>query len=307
MTSLPPSTKIDGRIFVVGVPRSGTTLVQSLLAAHSTTTSFTESHFFDKHLTLLPLTSRPILTRNPEPRLQEFLAENGEEPPESALWFSGQGRASLRARVFLPFRTRQVTVRLLRVLDELALDRGKTRWIEKTPRHLRYTPFLDELSGPETPVSFVHVIRGGLEVVASLHQASQSWERPYDLEACVRRWNADVGFSLSRVGAPNDHFVFYEELTTAPEATTRRLFDVLGLAWEPEVLERYAGTSDRLVTSAEEAWKANVGRGIRPSATSGRVMTEEDRQHAVRTLRRDLYEELRERVREASRARGVPA
>src|SRR5687768_3975926 len=37
-----------GRIFVVGCPRSGTTLVQSLLAAHSKIVTFTESHLFDK-------------------------------------------------------------------------------------------------------------------------------------------------------------------------------------------------------------------------------------------------------------------
>ena len=41
--------QIGQRIFVVGVPRSGTTLLQSLLAGHSALTSFTESHFFDRH------------------------------------------------------------------------------------------------------------------------------------------------------------------------------------------------------------------------------------------------------------------
>ncbi len=40
---------IEGRIFVVGAPRSGTTLVQSLIASHSQVTSFTESHFFSRH------------------------------------------------------------------------------------------------------------------------------------------------------------------------------------------------------------------------------------------------------------------
>ena len=37
------------RIFLVGCPRSGTTLLQSLLAAHPDITSFPESHFF-RHL-----------------------------------------------------------------------------------------------------------------------------------------------------------------------------------------------------------------------------------------------------------------
>ena len=71
----------------------------------------------------------------------------------------------------------------------------------------------------ERPTRFVHVIRDGLEVVASLHTASRGWERPYDLETCVRRWNADVGFSLDRVRASADRVVFYEDLTSRPEAT----------------------------------------------------------------------------------------
>ena len=38
--------KIKKRIFIVGCPRSGTTLLQSLLAAHPLICSFPETHFF---------------------------------------------------------------------------------------------------------------------------------------------------------------------------------------------------------------------------------------------------------------------
>ena len=38
--------KIKDRIFIVGCPRSGTTLLQSLLAAHPQIHSFPETHFF---------------------------------------------------------------------------------------------------------------------------------------------------------------------------------------------------------------------------------------------------------------------
>jgi hypothetical protein len=283
----------------VGVPRSGTTLVQSLLAAHPSVTSFTESHFFDRHFTRLPLLSTPLLTRSPVPRLREFLAENGEAPPEAAGWFEGPGRGVVNVRALLPFQTRAVAVRLLRLLDELAGRRGRPVWIEKTPRHLRYVSFLEKLSAPERRTHFVHVIRDGLEVVASLHQASQSWERPYDLDTCVRRWNADVGLSCSRVTAPNDRFVFYEELTAEPEATLRRLFADLDLDWEPGILERYGPVSRGLVTG-EEVWKDGVGRSIRPAGTSRRSLTEDERVRVRRSLRPGLYEQVREGVRRRS-------
>ena len=286
---------IERRVFVVGVPRSGTTLVQSLLAAHSTMTSFTESHFFDRHFSVLPPFSTPILTRNPGPRLQEFLAENEESPPAAARWFDARGRWALGARPLLPFQTLSVARRLLSVFDELARRRGKASWVEKTPRHLRYIPLLEHASGPEPRPRFVHVIREGLGVVASLHTASQRWERPYDLETSVRRWNRDVRFSLGRVGSESDHFVFYEELTSRPEDTLGRLLAGLGLDWEPELLERYAAASNRWVTQ-DEAWKADVGRNIRRSASSERTLTAEQRDWVSRSLHPGLYRELLERA-----------
>jgi hypothetical protein len=289
-------TRIDRRIFMVGVPRSGTTLVQSLLAAHSAMTSFTESHFFDRHFTHLRSLSSPILIKSPASRVQEFLAENDEPPPDTAVWFEWQDRFALRLRPLLPFQTRRVARQLLKVLDELALGRGKSSWVEKTPMHLRYVPFLERLSSPEIRTCFVHVIRDGLDVVASLHEASQSWERPYDLGTCVRRWNTDVAFSLSRIGAPTDHFIFYEDLTSQPEAALRRLLAELGLDWEPDILERYACTSDRLITE-QEAWKEGVGRSIRRSETSERTLTPDQRDRVTQSLHRGLYDQLLERAR----------
>ena len=282
---------IERRLFVVGVPRSGTTLVQSLLAAHGAATSFTESHFFDRHFRLLRPSSIAVLTRDPGPRLRRFLEENGEEAPDAAA-----ALAIRRRRALLPLRGRATARALLRVLDELALRRGRAAWIEKTPRHLRYLPFLERLVGGAAGLGFVHVIRRGVAVVASLRRASRGWERPYDLAECVRRWNADVAFSLRRLGAPGDHFVFYEELTERPEATLRRLVSDLGLDWRPEMLAGYAGASERLVTPEEAAWKRDVGRDIRASDAAAGTLSEEERRLARRHLRQDLYDRLRQGV-----------
>ena len=282
---------IQARIFVVGVPRSGTTLLQSLLATHSATTSFTESHFFARHYSRLPGTSTAILTRNPAPRVAAFLTENGEEPVDAAAWFSARSRRTLQSRFALPFQSRSVARQLLRIFDELALRRGKPCWIEKTPRHLRYIPYLERVAGNEPRPRFVHMIRDGMEVVASLYEASQSWERPYDLETCIRRWNQDVAFSLRRLEGHSDHFVFYEQLTSRPEPTLRRLLAELGLAWEPEILASHGHTTDRLVTP-NEGWKADVGRPIRQSATSNRVLNVGQRNRVRELLRPDLYRQV---------------
>jgi hypothetical protein len=286
---------IERRIFIVGVPRSGTTLLQSLLAAQSQTTSYTESHFFHIHFARLPVPPWAIATLDPAPRVREFLAENAEPSVPAADWFTAGDRRWMKTQPMLALDTRRVARQLLGVLDQLTERRGATAWIEKTPRHLRSIPLLERL-GDQPPMHFVHVIRDGLDVVASLREASQSWQRPYDLETCIRRWNADVRFSLNRIGSPRDHFVFYEELTEKPEATLERLLAELGLGWEPGILERYGRASEELVTG-EEAWKAGVGRSIRRSGTSDRRLTAEQRDRASRSLRHDLYRRLFEAVR----------
>ncbi len=286
-------SRIDRRIFIVGVPRSGTTLVQSLLAAHSAVTSFTESHFFSRHFAVLPRSSSVVLTRDPTERLRDFLAENRVEP-RAAIAMEDRVRSTMPARFLLPLRTRRVARELLGVLDELALLEGVSNWVEKTPRHLRYVPFLERLYGGSQRPRFVHVIREGLETVASLYTASQNWERSYDLETCVERWNSDVRFSLARASEPTDHFVFYEELTARPEATLKRLIEKLGLDWQPRMFDRYAKESARLITG-EESWKANVSGRVRRSGTSGRALTEDQRARAHEMLCRDLYESLLER------------
>jgi hypothetical protein len=287
-------TAIERRIFVVGAPRSGTTLVQSLLAAHSRTTSFTESHFFHIRFARLTLPPWAVATFDPAPRVREFLAENGEPPVPASEWFDAGDRRWLHRQPMRALRTRQVATRLIEVIDQVTLRRGATVWVEKTPRHLRSVPFLERLGVPE--MHFVHVIRRGLEVVASLHRASQEWEKSYSVGACVRRWNRDVAFSLSRSRAAHDHFVFYEELTERPHAAVERLLSELGLDAEPEIFDRYGGEADRLVTD-DEQWKNGVGRTIRRSESSTHSLSPDQRQRAATGLRHELYDELWRRTR----------
>jgi Sulfotransferase family len=288
------------RIFIVGFPRSGTTLVQSLLASHTALTSFTETHFFSRHFSRTRWLPGPLLVRDPGPRLREFLAENGvPRLSDTAARLCGEGRSLLRASVVLPFRTAEVARQLLLVLDDLAVRRGRSGWVEKTPLHLHYLPFLERVSAPGHDTHFVHVIREGVAAATSLHRASQAWERPYDLEASAFRWNEEVALSLRRCGRLTDHFVFYEELTDEPEAVLRPLLSALGLDWEPAVIERYGGTSARLTTT-QEPWKAETSDPIRRSRAADETLAPADRALIQRWLRPALYDALRAGARRAA-------
>ena len=85
---------IQGRIFVVGCPRSGTTLLQSLIAVHPDVASFPESKFFvrlvypQSYRTKLGLTKIGIAAHSARHNLEEFVADIGVEKAELAKFLS---------------------------------------------------------------------------------------------------------------------------------------------------------------------------------------------------------------------------
>lgn len=274
---------ISGRVFLVGVPRSGTTLLQALLAAHPAMTSFTESHFFARHYTHLPLLG-DVLIRDPSARVRRFLAENGAEEAFAAPGLPMGARFSLTRPLFGP----AVAKRLVRLLDDLARARGARWWLEKTPRHLHRLALIEGACDDGVPTHFVHLVRDGLQTVASLRTASRSWERAYTLDECIQRWNEDLAITLEHLDAPRHHVIRYEALTADPAAVLRPLLAALGLPWAPEMLERYAPAAGTLVAQ-DESWKQDVGRSIRPSGTADKVFDAAQRAYVSGALRQERY------------------
>jgi hypothetical protein len=276
------------RLFLVGVPRSGTTLMQALLTAHSKVTSFTESHFFHRAFRRIPGLGL-VLVDNPAPRVAEFLAENDASEPEAARWFGPPMPTALRWTALRPFNTFLVARRLVGVLDGMAADRQMPVWLEKTPRHLHALPLLERVCNDGVPTRFVHVVRGGLQTVASLYEASRHWPHSYSVDECIDRWNEDIAITVRYLGKHGHHAVLYETLTADPETTLRNLFAELGLSWEPSVLDQFGDAGERLVTG-DEHWKNGLRRAIRPSATAENRLDSEQYQRVVDGLRQDRYQ-----------------
>jgi len=287
------------RTFVVGAPRSGTTLVQGLLAAHPAVASFTESHFFSRHYRRVGPASRLFLVRDPRPRVEAFLAENGVADEERGPAFAALAAAVPRGGLRRATASDRVARAFLALLDALARERGATHWVEKTPLHLYALPYLERIA-TGARLRFVHVVRQGLGVVASLHAASQRWERAYDVEECAQRWNRDLRATLARLDRDTDHAVLYEPLTRAPEPALAGLLAHLGLPPAAGLLERRAQAAATLVTDGEP-WKRRAAEPLSPSAPPGQGLDEAQCERAHRILRPGLWDEV---ARRASAATG---
>ena len=285
-----PKVTLKLRIFIVGVPRSGTTLMQSLLGAHSAVMSFTESHFFSKHFKRAWRSGPFVLRRNPVERVERFLTENALNPQTYERYVS-----SFRQLRLFPLHTTYAARLFIELLDEIAGNGEYPAWLEKTPKHLHRIDLIDRVTRPEGNARFIHVVRDGREVVASLYKASQKWHRGYPLEECIRRWNHDIRITLERASSKSDHVVFYEDLATTPEQVLRDLLVRLDLDWNPRISTAYPETAARVIAPGEE-WKDRATEPIRLSRTFERTLSKSEQDFVSHELNFDLYTRLRDAV-----------
>ena len=267
------------RVFVVGCPRSGTTLLQSLLSANSRVASFPESHFFEKLFTeKWPLSSLGIASRRIRPRWNVIIDELGR--PDVA-------------RFLPPYSifVRQYTRAFVDVYDFLTLERSKNIWIEKTPGHLHYVEHINLLV---PNAYFIHIIRDGAENIASLmdvgRRFAETWGPWYGtLDQCTNRWVGDVRRSLKCQDMPNHRVIYYDQLVHSPRECLVALCDFIGASFEEEMLSGHAESASQVILS-QELWKINVLGSIKKPAESKfqTILTASERQYVREHIPQDL-------------------
>ena len=254
-------------MFLVGCPRSGTTLIQSLIGAHPQILALPETHIFPQ---LIGMEAQRVFgqsVRGARARFLNFcrhlmlvfglgrtfvperMKQLGEEMNEPIL---------VEAR-YPTSRRLSVNVRILTDLfDQLARRRDRVGWIEKTPQHLHYLPQIKRfVSGAKC----VHVVRDGRATVASLYDASRKyadWGRRYcTLEACIDQWNRDMRITRNYQSDSRHIIVSYHDAVVAPDAMAARVFEFLGLPVVDRIMDMRLGTIDQIVRPYEK-WKNNL-------------------------------------------------
>lgn len=253
MMKITIDNKIQGRLFLVGCPRSGTTLLQSLIASHPEIASFPESHFF-KYL----IPSRPwlckcgIASRWAKPQLKKFLAEvNCQDRKKSIPQFA------LLMHQYVTF--------FLELLDDLTQQQNKKFWLEKTPEHVRRIEYIEKFI-PEA--KFIHIIRNASDVVASLyevtHKYPEAWSHtntPWSIDRCITHWNVDVKNSISYKNKPNHILIGYEQLVADPKSIIANIFDFIGIYSDYQVINNHSLASKKIILD-NEPWKKSVKQKI---------------------------------------------
>ena len=202
--------------FLIGVYRSGTTLLRYILDSHSNIAVPPETNF------LYPLAD---LWRSE--------------------WIKNGVRGAGIDENALLDRLRELATS---VLDNYATAKGKSRWIDKTPAYTDILDFLDAMFGERC--RYIMLYRHGLDVASSLANAyeKQVLGGPAKEYADVhsdpprltfaRYWAEQCEKMLAFEAAhPSQCFrIYYEQYATEPGRYLPPLFKFLDEPWEPEVL-----------------------------------------------------------------------
>jgi hypothetical protein len=237
-------------IFIVGTPRSGTTLLRLLVDSHPDIAIAPESAF------LFRVTS-----------LWDKVLSRGSNR-YSISKFLGMLRMLPQVRDWIPVNCNTdyvmshcgQEITLATVLDAVyhsyAAEKGKIVWGDKTPKNLHS---IDAILSLYPEARIVIVVRDCRDVALSLSKAEFS-HASY-ISSSIR-WQSDVEFAIKAIEKySNNVFVLkYEDLLSAPDDSLKVLMDFCGLREEPKLLERYATHDDDVVHTKSSLYMKPVSK-----------------------------------------------
>jgi hypothetical protein len=214
--------------FVVGVPRSGTTLLRLMLDAHPELAIPPETHF-------VPAVIRAVRRGRPADAVAAVITDHRR-------WadFGLDGdQLHERIRALEPM---DAGAAIRAFYEFYAEKQGKARWGDKTPG---YATKMRRIQKALPEAHFIHVIRDGRDVVAS--RARRSQREPLPVDVAARRWKRRV-ISTRRRAEAVEHYleVRYETLVADPDETLQRVCDFIELPFDATMLAYHERAAERL-------------------------------------------------------------
>jgi len=263
-------------VLVLGVRRSGTTLLRVMLDRHSELAVPDESYFVpqlaDRHF------------RHVEP--DEFV-DDLRRIDTLAEWNVPLNKVRARLTERMPIGAAIATVYAV-----YATERGKARWGDKTPMYMQNLRLLARLF-PDA--LFVHLIRDGRDAALSFLAMprglmTETWMQPRDTAGFACQWRTEVKAArrLGRsVGVERYLEVRYEDLVGDVESVLRRISEFARLPYEPAMAD-YAGNVDVSAKPHQQSLRHPLTAGLR----DWRVQMSPEDVGAFEQVAGDLLDEL---------------
>ena len=247
------TSRCENPVFVVGMPRSGTTLLAAMLSGHSSMRCGPETHFFRRlHGSDRSRLVDPASWPGPAIAFLESLEINGQAVLDA---FSISVEDVAR---YLRASPPSLAAILESITGQFAAAHGKRRWVEKTPNHILH---LDEIRREFPGARILRVLRDPRDVALSMRQLPWTSDHLLPNLYLWEEWDRlSWEFFERDTGSMT---VRYESLAMDPGRELGRVCDFLGERLEASMLD--TAVSGRALVAQGEFWKASVSAPVDPS------------------------------------------
>lgn len=234
------SLEILQPIFIIGVGRSGTSLLQSMLNAHKNICFLPETQYLRKY----------AFNRSQRAKIENGTAASFIELLKKDSRFN---RLEISPQEIVSSNEMVSVVRVYTNLISLYLDRkGKQLPGDKDPRNLDY---IEKIKVLFPGARIIHIIRDPRDVVLSRTKAGWSKHWPFVFHSFIYNAQLVRGRKCSlRLFSKTYIEIFYEDLINDAGKELKEVCAFFGLDYDPSMLA-YQQSARELVSESEMQWK----------------------------------------------------
>ncbi len=240
-------------VFIVGCPRSGTTLLQSLLATQQGIFTFPETHFFT------------IIFRHIKKNENGYIIRSCLEQVFSAIeqMIELQFSEQIKKKILAASENNALGIKTLFEIIVCSLlhkqvnrsGNNDYRWLEKTPGHFLA---IETISALYPSASFVAMVREPSCVIQS-RKKNIPQEKNYSVRILAAQWNKAISAfeNFLKKNPDRIHVLKYENLVTNLEEEMGALCRFLKIDFQSDRLNKYKDQAEKVILTKEK-WKNNV-------------------------------------------------
>jgi hypothetical protein len=250
--------------FVVGVSRSGTTLLRLMLDAHPDMTIPAETHF-------VPMVANAVDQAIEEGASTQVVRQRALEKmtghPRWGDFRLDEADVRMRMERHDPLTAGDA---IRSFYEAAAALEGKPRWGDKSPP---YTYKAGRIQRALPEAHFIHIIRDGRDVALSLSEVS--WG-PDDITVAAEKWAGELRKARKRARNLDRGTyveVHYEDLVTDPEPLLRKIAEFVDLPWSDDMLNYPERAAERM--------RGEMERTLKPLGGGTITAEERTRQHQL--------------------------
>jgi len=260
-------SKVDCPIFIVGTPRSGTTLTSKILGRHSNIFMPGETHFFDDIFSLSRKYPEPFNRESRRLLFEKVITlyarynEPNEQEKINELLSDHDSKENL-IKAWHTYRDILSSFMELQMLHE-----GKSRWGNNTPRDIFHINSIVKFYPKAKFIICVRDIRDFLSSYkfkwrATAFEEVQRLKKLYHPVLTSWLWKSSIRrISLIKSLVKEDDYILlrYEDLVKWPEECVHTICETIGEAYEPQMLnvDSYASSYG---TSGKGIFSGSVGK-----------------------------------------------